>query len=90
VTLRAFGARSTAYILNSSPSQARFTQSTPMSRPCDMSYEGPRKHHPRALGFDDVVRDLRCSCVPFEGPNAKGGDLDLDVGILCNIYGGAC
>jgi hypothetical protein len=61
-----------------------------MSGPYDLSCEGPRKHHPHALGFEDVVQDLHWSCVPFEGLNAEGADLDLGVGILCNIYGGVC
>jgi hypothetical protein len=36
----AFGARPLACIPNSSPSQARFKESTPMSRSYDLFYEG--------------------------------------------------
>jgi hypothetical protein len=50
----------------------------------------PRKRHSRTLGFDDVIRDLWFSGVAFEGPNAEGVDLNLDVGILFDISGCTC
>jgi hypothetical protein len=61
-----------------------------MSQSCDLFYEGPQKCHPHALGFDDVIRDLRCSGVAFEGPSAKGVNLNLGVGVLCDGSGDAC
>jgi hypothetical protein len=63
----AFNARPPARIPNSSPSSARFMESTPMSRSCDLFHEGPRKRHPRTLGFDDVIRDLRWLAAALEG-----------------------
>jgi hypothetical protein len=48
----AFSAMPLACIPNSSPSQVRFKESTPMSRSYDLFYEGRRKRHPRALRFD--------------------------------------
>jgi hypothetical protein len=41
-------------------------------------------------GFDDVIRDLRCSGVAFEGPSAEGVNLNLGVGVLCDGSGDAC
>jgi hypothetical protein len=61
-----------------------------MSRSCDLFYEGLQKRHPSALGFDDVIRDLRCSGVAFEGLSAQGVNLNLGVGVLCVSAGNAC
>jgi hypothetical protein len=78
-----------ASIPNSNTSQARFDESTPMSRSYNLRCEGSRKRHPRALGFDDLIRDLRCSDIvfavfvvksitlSFEGLRAEGGKMDL-------------
>jgi hypothetical protein len=65
-------------------------ESFPMCRPYDLFHEGPQKRQPRVLGFDDVICDLWCSGVAFEGLNDEGVDLNLDVGILYDICGGAC
>jgi hypothetical protein len=54
VTLGAFGVRPPACVPNSIPSQARFKESTLMSRSCDLFCEGPRKRHPHALGLDEL------------------------------------
>jgi hypothetical protein len=43
-----------ARVPNSSPSQVRFKELIPMSRSCDLFYEGPHKHHPHALGLDEL------------------------------------
>jgi hypothetical protein len=51
--------------------------------------EGPRKCHPHALGFDDVIRDLRWSGVALEGPGTEGVNLNLGVGVLCDSSGDA-
>jgi hypothetical protein len=87
---RAFDARPLTCIPNSSPSKTRFKKSTPMSQSYDLFHEGPRKCHPRALGFDDVIHDLQCSGIAFEGLNAEGVDLNLGVDILCDSCDGAC
>jgi hypothetical protein len=50
-----FGVRPLARIPNSSSSPARFKESIPMSQSCDLFYEGPRKHHPHALGLDELI-----------------------------------
>jgi hypothetical protein len=51
-----------AGVPNSSPLQARFKESTPMSGSCDLFYEGPQKCHPHALVLDELIwsffRDL--------------------------------
>jgi hypothetical protein len=85
----AFGARPPAYIPNSNPSQARFNESTPLSRSYDLFCEGSQKHHPRALGFDDLIHDLRRSGIvlavfvaksvtlTFEGLSVRGAKIDL-------------
>jgi hypothetical protein len=51
----AFGVRPLTRIPNSSPSQARFKESTPISRSCDLFSEGPRKCHPRTLGLNELI-----------------------------------
>jgi hypothetical protein len=86
----AFGMRPLACIPNSSPSQARFKESTPMSRSFDLFYEGPQKCHSHTLGFDDVIHDLWCLCVAFEGSSVGGMNLNLGVGVLCDSSDGAC
>jgi hypothetical protein len=50
-----FGVRPLTRVPNSSPSQVRFKESTPMSRSCDLFFKGPRKRHPRALGLDELI-----------------------------------
>jgi hypothetical protein len=50
VVLGAFGAMPPACIPNSSLSQARFKESTPMSRSYDLFYEGPPKASPSRIG----------------------------------------
>jgi hypothetical protein len=81
--------RPLACIPNISPSQARFKK-------------GPQKCHPRALEFDDVIHNLRCSGVAFdillwqnvaltfEGPSAEGVNLNIGVDVLCDSSDGAC
>jgi hypothetical protein len=61
----AFDAGPSACISNSSPSQARFNESTPMSQFYDLFYEVSRKHHSCTWGFDDLICDLRCSDIVF-------------------------
>jgi hypothetical protein len=68
VMLGAFGAMPPACIPNSSLLQTRFKKSTPMSRSCDLFYEGPRKRHPHALGFDcDLNLGIGAPCDRFGG-----------------------
>jgi hypothetical protein len=57
--------------------------------------------HPRALGFDDVICNLRCSCISFDillwgnvalafkSPSFEGVNLKLGVSILCDSSNGA-
>jgi hypothetical protein len=52
-------------IPNSSPSQARFNESTPMCGSNDLFCEGSRKRHPRTLGFDDLICDFWCMGIVF-------------------------
>jgi hypothetical protein len=61
-----------------------------MSRSCDFFYEDLQKHHPRALGFDDVICDLRCSGITVEGLSIEGVNLNLGVCVLCGSADNAC
>jgi hypothetical protein len=47
--------RPLARISNSSPSQARFKESSLMSQSCDLFSKGPRKRHPRTLALDELI-----------------------------------
>jgi hypothetical protein len=68
VMLGAFGMRPLTRVPNSSPSQARFKKSTPMSQSCNLFYGGLRKRHPRALGFDfDLNLGIDGPCDGFDG-----------------------
>jgi hypothetical protein len=98
----AFGAGPPAYISNSSPSQVRFNESTPMSQSYDLLYEGSQKCHPHALGFDDLICSLRRLDIvsvillqksvahTFEGLSTEGVKLNLAVGVLCESSDSAC
>jgi hypothetical protein len=67
VTPRGFDTRPPAYVPNSSPSQARFKESTPMSQSYDLFYGGPRKRHPCTLGFDcDLNLGIGSPCDGFD------------------------
>jgi hypothetical protein len=68
----------------------KFTKSTPMSQSCDLFHKGPQKHHPRALGFDYVIHDLRWLAAALEGLITEGDILDLSVGDVCNCICDAC
>jgi hypothetical protein len=55
VVLGAFSDMPLACIPNSSPSQARFKESTLMSRSYDLLCEDPQKCHARALVLDELI-----------------------------------
>jgi hypothetical protein len=85
----AFSAGHPSCIPNSSTSQVRFNESTPISRSCDLFSKGSRKRHPRTLWFDDLIHDLRRSGIvlvvlimksvtlAFKGLSAGGVRVDL-------------
>jgi hypothetical protein len=77
----AFGARPSACISNSSPSQVRYKESTPMSQSCNLFSEGSRKRHPRTLGFDDLIHNLQCSGILLIFCCGKASPLPSKVGV---------